>query len=449
MVREILGKVFTLLLVVSAIGLVVYYSRPLPPTGKTLVRFLTYETGQQQMEIVNEIVRRFEAENPDIEIEVEFNARARDKLYVEMASGTSPDTFYVVTDDIPRLSQKGAIESLNEWVRNDPTADMSVFFPRTVNALQYPPNETDVLQWGGDLYAYPIHFSTDVLFYNKDAFDEGGVAYPTDDWTWDDMVSAARKLTKRDAMGRILRFGMFMPDSNSTILSNGGAIFNDDYTECVIYNDAAIEAVTAIRDLRFVERVAPTPADVQETASMQMFQREQLAMLPGRTYMAVDFGRIEAFRWDAALMPGMKMNVDRLAVGGIAMSKDSKNKEAAWRWMKFYCSPDGGGDVLGRLKNAVTAIEWMANHPDYFLQPPPDNARVFIDSLNDAYITVPPIVNAAEYMNRIRNPMIDDMLRAPNTNIPAMLKEFQDETNKLLATEPPMPKPRTEGVESP
>ena len=34
-----------------------------------------------------------------------------------------------------------------------------------------------------------------VTYFNKRMFDEAGVAYPTDDWTYDDMLAAAEKLT--------------------------------------------------------------------------------------------------------------------------------------------------------------------------------------------------------------------------------------------------------------
>ncbi|MBU1910716.1 MAG: extracellular solute-binding protein, partial [Verrucomicrobia bacterium] len=47
-----------------------------------------------------------------------------------------------------------------------------------------------------------------VLLYRKDLFDEAGLAYPTKNWTWEDLVRAARALTQPElgryglAMGR-------------------------------------------------------------------------------------------------------------------------------------------------------------------------------------------------------------------------------------------------------
>jgi multiple sugar transport system permease protein len=48
-----------------------------------------------------------------------------------------------------------------------------------------------------------------VLIFRKDLFDEKGVAHPTADWTWDDMIDAARTLTnpKRGIYGLLLGRG--------------------------------------------------------------------------------------------------------------------------------------------------------------------------------------------------------------------------------------------------
>ncbi len=438
MERESLSKFGVLFLVLSSLGLVFYYSRPLPPSGKTVVRFLTYETGPAQMALVRAIEARFEEENPDVDIQPEFNSLARDKIYVEAASGTSPDTFYAVTDDIPKMAVKGTIEPLGKWYANDPSARLDPYFEEVVDALRYAPPYKKVPIKEQEIWAYPVHFSTDILFYNRDAFQRAGVPEPTDDWTWNDMVEAAKKLTKRDRSGRTTQFGLFLPDPTTTIQSNGGDIFTSDYSRCIINSPESLEAINEMKRLRFDLKVAPDPAQVQGTSSMQMFKLGQLAMLPGRTYMTVDFNKITDFEYDAALMPGMKKRVERLAVGGLCMSRDlsDKQKEAAWRWIKFYCSPDGGQKLLGKEKNCVTAVREYAWSPEYFMQPPPRNGRVFVTSLKNSVITTPPIVNASEFMNAVRNSMFDDMLRDRKSNVPAMLRTFEDRTNEILSREP-------------
>lgn len=438
MERDTVTKIGAVLLFVSALALTLYYSRPLPPSGKTVVRFLTYETGPAQMALTNEIKRRFEAENPDIEVQIEFNATARDKVYVEMASGTSPDTFYVVTDAIPRLAMKGAIEPLSAWYARDKTITLKDYFPKVVQALRYAPPAAHIPKDEQELWAAPIHFSTNILFYNKKLFDEAGVPYPNDSWTWDDMVRAAQKLTKRDAQGRVTQFGLFVPEFVPTILSNGAHIFNSDFTRSTIAGPRVVEAVQKMRDLRFKYKVAPNPAEVQGTSSTQMFKMGQLAMLPGRTWMTVDFNKITDFTYDVALTPPMRRRVDALAVGGMCMSRriSPSQKQAAWRWMKFFTSRDGGQQLLGREKNCVTAVEDFAWSKKYFMQAPPRNCRPYVTSLDSSVLGGPPWVCAPVYNTAIMAPAMDNILRDPSVNIAATLKQCQDETNALLAQEP-------------
>jgi ABC-type glycerol-3-phosphate transport system substrate-binding protein len=134
----------------------------------------------------------------------------------------------------------------------------------------------------------------------------------------------------------------------------------------------------------------------------------------------------------------MRTRVERVAVGGMAMSRriSPRQKEAAWRWMKFFTSKAGGQKLLGKEKNCVTAVEEYAWSPKYFMQAPPQHCRPYVTSLKAAVLFMPPIVGASEYSAAISNPMMDDMLRDPKANIPAMLKAYQDAANALLKHEP-------------
>ena len=48
---------------------------------------------------------------------------------------------------------------------------------------------------GRQVIGFPALVDNLALIYNTKLFDEAGVAYPTDDWTWDDFRAAAKKLT--------------------------------------------------------------------------------------------------------------------------------------------------------------------------------------------------------------------------------------------------------------
>ena len=63
---------------------------------------------------------------------------------------------------------------------------------------KFPSDIKEMYQYDGKTYAVPKDIDTIALWYNKDMFDEAGIAYPDDTWTWDDLYDAAVKLTKDD-----------------------------------------------------------------------------------------------------------------------------------------------------------------------------------------------------------------------------------------------------------
>ena len=54
---------------------------------------------------------------------------------------------------------------------------------------------TDQVTVDGSLYELPFRNDFWVLFYNKDLFDAKGVAYPTNDMTFDEYDALAREMT--------------------------------------------------------------------------------------------------------------------------------------------------------------------------------------------------------------------------------------------------------------
>ncbi|MBW3625704.1 MAG: sugar ABC transporter substrate-binding protein [Armatimonadetes bacterium] len=421
--RDLFSRIGILAVLLTAFTLPFFSlrNRARAEEGKVVLRYLTYETGKEQQELVNEIVRRFEAKHPNVKVEVEFNSNARKKLYVDLASGSAPDVFYSVSDDIPRMAARGVIMNQSPLAKKEGIT-FEGYFPKTVKGLE----------WNDDLYAFPIHYSTDVLFYNKKLFDEAGLEYPNDNWTWDDYVSAAKKLTKRDNNGDVEVFGTTLPDTNLAIAANGGSQFSGDYQRSTIANPAAEEAIRKLLDLRDTYKVAPSPEQLQDTSTTKLFTTGRVAMMPGRTYMVIDFNKsITDWEYDVALVPPMKKRAVRLAVGGTCIASRSPHPKEAWEFAKFYGSETGGLEILGSQKNCVPAVKRLAYSPKYFLQGPPKNNRIFVDSIEDAVILTPPIVNCTEYMTRIRDPIFDQVLRG-TMPIATGLKQIQADTNKLL-----------------
>ncbi len=77
------------------------------------------------------------------------------------------------------MPANGALADLSDMISAD-----APYYPRALEAFQQD----------GKQYALPESFSTVLLFYNKDLFDQAGIDYPTADWTWDDAMTAAKAI---------------------------------------------------------------------------------------------------------------------------------------------------------------------------------------------------------------------------------------------------------------
>ena len=54
----------------------------------------------------------------------------------------------------------------------------------------------------------PFNSSAPVMYFNKNAFKEAGLDPEKTIWTYDEVLAAAKKLTKKDASGKVTQYGV-------------------------------------------------------------------------------------------------------------------------------------------------------------------------------------------------------------------------------------------------
>lgn len=338
-------------------------------SDKVIIRYASWASLPKQRKLGQEVIGVFEAEYPDIQVKVEF-AETPEKIIVEMAGGTAPDVFYWIAGDLAPLISKRTVLDLRPFIEED-KIDLSRFFSNTVKAVEYK----------GGIYAYPLHCSTQVLFYNKTMFDKAGIDYPDENWKWKDFLEAGIKLTKDlDGDGRIDQFGMLRPDYMSWIKLNGGKLFNEDRTKCLMDSPQAIEAVQFLADLDHKYHLVPvliTP--LEQRREIPLFESGKIGMMVGMAYMLIGFKQIKNFEWDVAPVPYNKKRVVRLVVGGYSISSQSKHPKEAWEFVKFL-SGERAQRILAKNKDAIPALRSVAESPA-FSSPPPEHIKIFVDQV--------------------------------------------------------------------
>jgi multiple sugar transport system substrate-binding protein len=309
--------------------------------AKMILRVGTGDSGEG-LNPHQEIIARFEEENPDILVQLEA-VSGRDyytRLLTQIAAGDAPDIMQIGDDAVPMFVGKGAFLSLDEYINGDYPLDTSIYLPGVLEPGQ----------WEGQQWMLAKDFTPLGVYYNKKIFDEAGVEYPQEGWTWDDLLEKAQALTQdTDGDGKKDIWGVQLTANWTTgfeywIAANGGQLISEDGTQFVGYMDSpeTIEAVQFFSDLYNVHKVAPPPSDFALWAGGNAeFDNGQAAMrLFGRWPQAgykdnpnIDLGVVG--------VPAGKEQANILFWGGFGIFSGSKHPEAAWRFLSYYVGEEG------------------------------------------------------------------------------------------------------------
>ena len=188
-----------------------------PPTGEaTTVRLLTTH-GAALAPFIEASLANFATEHPDVKVEWEdLTEGYYDRLNVQLASGTLPDVVNLRSFDMYDWYRLGNLYDISPLLSSDPDVKPDDLVQAILQTCQFD----------GKYYGLPYDASVEVVYYNTDMFEQAGVAAPTATWTWDDMLTSAKALSKPDE--QIYGFSRLPPYADwqvePWILSNGGKI---------------------------------------------------------------------------------------------------------------------------------------------------------------------------------------------------------------------------------
>ncbi|MBE3576180.1 MAG: sugar ABC transporter substrate-binding protein [Limnochordales bacterium] len=266
------------------------------------------------------------------------------KLLAALAAGTAPDVFMVGDWDYAEFYRAGVLENLTPYIERD-KIDLNAYVPTIVNQHRQP---------DGNFYTMSKDFSTMGIFYNKDHFDEAGIPYPTNKWTWNEALVWGQKLTRRDASGKVIRYGIFTdPEWVALTLSfawgAGYTIMDKNFMTFKGYldNPEAIKAMQFFIDLAAKYKIGPNgwaERDAIGHAEGAFFGGKASIVIYGN--WPINRWRNETkLRWGTVIPPIYKVHSTTFVMeagwgmaGGI---KDPVRREAAWKLLSFLAGPKG------------------------------------------------------------------------------------------------------------
>ena len=348
--------------------------------GATEITYMMWGS-PEELAVWNNIVTDFQQANPTIKVKVDVSDWESywNKLKTLYAGGTPPDVFAMDAPLYPDWAARGVLLNLQPFIDKDSQALEGVY-PVTLEAYKRPDG----------YYGLPRDFQTIVLYYNKDMFDKAGVAYPTADWTMDDLRAAAKKLTvDGDGDGKAEQYG-FAADLwdmelfwGAAIWGYGGEVLSADNSKTLLGEPKAREAWTFIDAMMREDKSMPDPAAAEEYGG-DPFAAGVAAMTTIGHWVVPQYAQL-GFKWDVAPMPkGPAARATSVNSAGFVIAKDSKNADAAWQFVRFAIG-EAGQKRLSELGFAIPILESVAKSPAYLEQKSaPINQQVFLDALEYA-----------------------------------------------------------------
>jgi multiple sugar transport system substrate-binding protein len=352
---------------------------------------LTYQTffPQQRLDIMEPGFKVFREQNPNIKLDVVFDADHRNKLNTQIAADSAPDLFIHDVWSTAKYVDAGALLDLTGRLKTDKI---------DLNKDYY---HIGVETWCGKTFAMPFYVTSMLLAYNKDLLKKYGAPDPWErwngKWTWDDFLAVARQVT-RPAGGEFSAgsWGLAM-DGNGVdnidrnyqvwMTSNGGETYDVEKMRYTLDDPKTIEAYDFLVKLVNDHKVMLGPTEAAEfakTITGERFVSGAIGFAQESTgRLALYHQQIgNKFEWDVVPFPtgrGLPF-IGHSDADTTQVYAKGKSPDAAYAAAKFI-----GGEVMQKImaenKLLIPALRKAAEDKNTFLKAPPRHMDSFLEPL--------------------------------------------------------------------
>jgi multiple sugar transport system substrate-binding protein len=288
-------------------------------------------------EVVAELAREFERENPDIAIRVQQLpwTVAHEKLLTAYVGEATPDRAQLGNTWVPEFAAVGALEPLDPWIASSETVRADGYFDGIW--------QTNVVD--GGVHGLPWYVDTRVLFYRTDLLEAAG--YDSIPQSWSEWRTAMERV---DGSGNE-RYAIFLPTNEWAQpvmfgMQAGSSLLADDGRSAAFSDPAFREAFTFYIDL-FRSGLAPIMGNNDMSNVYQEFARGFFVMYITGPWNIGEFERRLPpemnGKWATAPLPGpdgIDSGVSLAGGSSLVLFRASGHKEEAWRFMEYLSRPD-------------------------------------------------------------------------------------------------------------
>jgi ABC-type sugar transport system, periplasmic component len=275
------------------------------------------------------LAKDFMTANPGVTIKVTaipWDA-AHDKINSAITAGTTPDVSLIGTTWMGEFANDGAL---------DPT-------PSSIDKSQFFPGAWDTTVVNGTSYGVPWYVETRVIYYRKDLAEKAGIMQPPA--SWEDLKALAKGMVDKAGAKWGISLQAGGTGSWQTVMplvwQAGGGIVDEAGKTFTLDAQPNIDALTYYKSF-FTEKLSPTALD--PGALEAGFIKGSIgAFISGPWHIGILKDQGGAGFLDKvglAPMPKNKAGTSFVGGGDIAVFKNTKNRDAAWKFVQYLSQPE-------------------------------------------------------------------------------------------------------------
>ncbi|HCT78660.1 MAG TPA: hypothetical protein DGT23_19175 [Micromonosporaceae bacterium] len=303
-------------------------------TGPVKLRFLSLAWQKESLQANKDLVAKWNAEHPDIQIEYvqgDWNS-VHDQLLTSFEGKDAPDIFQYESAAIGEFSKQGYL------------ADLSGLMSAELKG-QISPGVWDTVTFDGKVTGVPFLLESQVVIANKKLLDAAGIAVPPANggWTWDEFQANAAKLTAAETYG--VAWALKSPTNRVMNLSlnfDGKFFYNEGGKSVVKVGDAEKQIPQRIHDMLYTAKSAsPAALGMSGADSLPGFFAGKYAMLPGSVSLRQQMVEQAPAGFEWVTIPPIKGASTNQAANPqtLSISEDSKAKKQAMQFLEYFLNP--------------------------------------------------------------------------------------------------------------
>ena len=394
---------------------------------KTTVNILWWGS-QTRHDLTVKLIEKFEELNPDIDVVMDYSDWSGywTKLPAQVAGGQTPDVFQMDYAYLSQYAENGVLAELDSYIA-DGSLDMSDVSENVLASGQV----------NGKTYAISTGTNAPAMLYRKDILDELGLTLPMNP-TMSEYTAVAKAVYEATGLR-----DTYVTDCSAVILrihlrNYGLNLYNEDAT-ALGFDDPkylvnmwklALQAQEEGWGLMPGEAAAVTAFDSMVVDAWSRFQNSN-ELQAYRDATGKDIGMVMLPSMDDATTPALFLKPAMFWCVG----SDSKNKEAAVRFINFFTNSPECFDIVG-IERAVPISAKMREYVAPSLNETSQEVAAYIDFVSQPGMTSP-LMNADpavastvselldQYSEQVRYGTVDDL--------EATARQFMDEANEILA----------------